>query len=119
MKVYKLYIIVLIFILFHSYPVRIWDIRAFVNGDRCAKILSGNQHNFEKNLLKCSWSPDGKRITCGSSDRFVNIWDVYTHKLLYKLPGHNGSVNEVVFHPNEPIILSCSSDRTMFIGEIE
>ena len=28
----------------------------------------------------------------------VYIWDTSTRKLLYKLPGHSGSVNEVVFH---------------------
>jgi hypothetical protein len=27
-------------------------------------------------------------------------------------------VNEVVFHPKEPIIGSCSNDRTLFLGEL-
>lgn len=36
----------------------------------------------------------------------------------YALPGHKGSVNEVVFHPKEPIIGSCSNDRTIFLGEL-
>jgi Prp8 binding protein len=38
--------------------------------------------------------------------------------MLYKLPGHNGSVNDVQFHPNEPIVGSASSDRTLFLGEL-
>lgn len=38
--------------------------------------------------------------------------------MLYALPGHKGSVNEVVFHPKEPIIGSCSNDRTLFLGEL-
>ncbi len=29
----------------------------------------------------------------------VNVWDTATRKLLYKLPGHTGSVNEVVYNP--------------------
>lgn len=29
----------------------------------------------------------------------VYIWDTHTRALMYKLPGHAGSVNEVVFHP--------------------
>lgn len=29
----------------------------------------------------------------------VYIWDVHSAQLQYKLPGHHGSVNEVVFHP--------------------
>lgn len=99
--------------------VRIWDIRPFAPQERCVKIIQGNQHTFEKNLLKCTWSPDGSKITAGSGDRFVYIWDTTTRRILYKLPGHAGSVNEVCFHPKEPIVLSCSSDKQIFLGEIE
>ena len=51
------------------------------------------QHNYEKNLLKCSWSPDGSKVAAGSSDRAVYVWDTTSRNLLYKLPGHGGSVN--------------------------
>lgn len=58
------------------------------------------------------------QVTCGSSDRYVYVWDVASRKILYKLPGHNGSVNEVVFHPDEPILCSASSDRQLYLGEL-
>ncbi|KAM3320490.1 hypothetical protein P3S67_007690 [Capsicum chacoense] len=74
--------------------------------------------NFEKSLLKCSWSPDGSKVTAGGSDRMVYVWDTTSRRILYKLPGHTGSVNECVFHPNEPIIGSCSSDKQIYLGEI-
>ena len=48
----------------------------------------------------------------------VNIWDAASRKLLYKLPGHNGSVNDATFHPTEPIIASASSDKNLFLGEL-
>jgi Prp8 binding protein len=98
--------------------VRIWDIRPYVPFQRCVKIFQGVQHNFEKNLLKCSWSPDGSKVSAGSADRFVYVWDTTTRNLLYKLPGHHGSVNEVDFHPTEPIIASGSSDKNIFLGEL-
>jgi Prp8 binding protein len=41
-----------------------------------------------------------------------------TREVQYALPGHKGSVNEVVFHPKEPIVGSCSNDRTLFLGEL-
>jgi hypothetical protein len=41
-----------------------------------------------------------------------------TCEVQYALPGHKGSVNEVVFHPKEPIVGSCSNDRTIFLGEL-
>ena len=56
-----------------------------------------------QNLLRCSWSPDGTKVSAGSADRFVYIWDTTSRRIVYKLPGHNGSVNDVVFHPKEPI----------------
>eukprot|EP01132_Coremiostelium_polycephalum_P006084 gene6084-7581_t len=99
--------------------LRIWDIRPFAPTNRCTKILQGAQHNFEKNLLKCAWSPEGSMVAAGSSDRLVYVWESSSKKILYKLPGHNGSVNEVSFHPTEPIIASCSSDKTIYLGEIK
>ncbi|BES98472.1 WD domain, G-beta repeat [Nesidiocoris tenuis] len=99
--------------------LRIWDVRPYAPPERCVKILSGHQHNFEKNLLRCTWSPDGSKVSAGSGDRFVYIWDTTTRRILYKLPGHNGSVNDVQFHPTEPIIASASSDKTLYLGEIE
>ncbi|XP_055694930.1 U5 small nuclear ribonucleoprotein 40 kDa protein [Lutzomyia longipalpis] len=99
--------------------LRIWDIRPYAPTERCVKIFSGHQHNFEKNLLRCAWSKDGTLVSCGSADRFVYIWDTTTRQIKYKLPGHNGSVNDVDFHPEEPIVVSASSDKTLYVGEIE
>lgn len=99
--------------------VRIWDIRPYVEGHRNIKIFQGVQHNFEKTLLKCSWSADGTKVSAGSADRFVYVWDTATTRILYKLPGHRGTVNEVDFHPKEPIIGSASSDTTIYLGEIK
>ena len=33
----------------------------------------------------------------------VYVWNYDTQQLVYRLPGHKGSVNEVDFHPLEPI----------------
>jgi WD40 repeat protein len=59
---------------------------------------------LEKNLIRASWDPKGEKIAAGSGDRSVVVWDFRTGKLLYKLPGHKGTVNDVRFSPNnEPI----------------
>jgi len=99
--------------------LRVWDIRPFVKTERCVKIITGHKHNFEKNLLHCSWSPDGAMVAAGSADRFVYIWDTTSRQILYKLPGHLGSVNDVQFHQLEPIILSAGSDKQIYLGEFE
>nr|ADI46905.1 WDR57m [Volvox carteri f. nagariensis] len=98
--------------------LREWDVRPYAPQSRCTKVFTGHVHNFEKNLLRCDYSPDGSKVACGSTDRMVYIWDAYTRKVLYALPGHTGSVNEVIFHPQELIIGSASSDTTIFLGEL-
>lgn len=97
-----------------------WDISSKPSNpmDRHEKTFLGHQHNFEKNLLRCSWSPNGSMITAGSADRNVYVWSYKSGNILYKLPGHRGTVNEIVFSPREPLILSCSSDKQMYLGEI-
>jgi Prp8 binding protein len=122
-----------------------WDVRPFAAGnDRCMLSYAGVHHGAEKSLLKCSWSPDSEHVTCGSADRIVHIWDStsglflflffvifklkiflphlspipHTGKQLYYLPGHKGSVNEVIYHQKEPIIVSCGSDKNIYIGEL-
>jgi len=98
--------------------LQIADVRPYVSGNRCLKIFPGVVHGVEQNLLKCAWSPDGSKISAGSSDRFVTVWDTASRGILYKLPGHTGTVNEVDFHPVEPIIASCSADKKIYLGEI-
>ena len=60
-----------------------------------------------QNMLRVAWAPDGSKVAAGSGDRFVYVWDTTTRRILYKLPGHAGSVNEVDFHPFEPISELC------------
>jgi Prp8 binding protein len=98
--------------------VRIWDVRAYVSGSRQTALLEGVQHDFQKQLLRCAWSNDGTRAAAASADRFVYIWDASTGRTLYKLPGHTGCVNDVDFHPTEPIIASGANDKTIYMGEI-
>lgn len=64
--------------------LRVWDVRPFAPADRCVKVLTGHAHNFEKALLRCSWSSDGKRVSAGSADRNAYVWVAETGNLEYK-----------------------------------
>jgi len=100
----------------------IWDVRPFSpSPNRIHRVLQGAPAGFENTLLKGAWSRDdgGKRAALGGADRTVCIWEVDSGKILYKLPGHKGTVTSVDFHPKEPIILTGSKDGTMLLGEIE
>jgi Prp8 binding protein len=103
--------------------VRIWDIRPYFdasNGQsRCVKLFIGAIHNMDKNLLRAAWSGDGSYVAAGAADKCVYVWDVTSRQIKYRLPGHNGSVNDVDFHPTEPILASGAGDRRVFLGELE
>ena len=96
-----------------------WDVRPFVaGGERFIKALAGHLHTFEQDLLRCGWSSDNRRVAAGSGDGTACVWDLHTAELQYKLPGHKGSVAEVVFHPTEPVIASAGADGAIYLGEI-
>lgn len=100
--------------------LRCWDVRPFIleGSSRQVAGFDGVHHGAEKNLLKCAWSPDQEMISCGSADRVVHIWDASNARPLYLLGGHKGSVNDVIFHPTQPIVASCGSDKTIYLGEL-
>lgn len=103
----------------HDSTVRTWDVRPFAPADRRIQTYDGAPTGQERNLLKASWDLKGERIAAGSGDQSVAIWETRTGKLLNKLPGHKGAVNDVRFHPlGEPLLLSASSDRTLMVGEL-
>jgi Prp8 binding protein len=85
----------------HDSTVRTWDIRPFAPTNRQIKTYDGAPVGLEKNLIRASWDPKGERIAAGSGDRSVVVWEAKTGKLLYKLPGHKGTVNDVRFSPSE------------------
>ncbi|KAF8885740.1 WD40-repeat-containing domain protein [Infundibulicybe gibba] len=100
----------------------IHDIRPFSpSPSRVHRVLQGAPAGFENTLLRGAWSRDdgGQRVAVGGADRMVCIWDVESGRILYKLPGHKGTVTAVDFHPKEPIILTGSKDGTMILGEIQ
>lgn len=120
----------------HDSTVRTWDIRPFAPANRAIKTYDGAPAGFEMNLIRASWSPKGDRICAGAGDRTVVVWDTRSAKLLYKLPGHKGTVNDVRFSPTEEpiskcqglnflpamltntVVVSASSDHNLMLGEL-
>ncbi len=78
-----------------------WDIRPFAPTERHIRTFDGAPFGMEQNLIRGSWDKDGKKIAVGSGDGTVVIWASDTGKLLYKLPGHKGTVNCAEFTPGE------------------
>ncbi|KAJ2613619.1 hypothetical protein EV177_002462 [Coemansia sp. RSA 1804] len=99
--------------------VRLWDLRPYCRtANRCERVFTGAPHGFEKNLIRPAFNCDESMAASGSVDRTLTVWNMRTGEIKYKLPGHKGCVTQVDFHPKEPIVLSGSTDKTMFLGEI-
>jgi Prp8 binding protein len=85
---------------------RTWDIRPFAPAERHIRTFDGAPLGIEKNLITGSWDADGKKIAVGAGDGTVVIWGSDSGKLLYKLPGHKGTVNSAEFAPGDAPISS-------------
>ncbi|KAJ7919459.1 WD40-repeat-containing domain protein [Mycena leptocephala] len=100
----------------------IHDVRPFSpSPSRIHRVLVGAPAGFESTLTRGGWSRDdgGSRVAVGGADRMVCVWDVESGRVVYKLPGHKGTVTGVDWSPKEPIILTGSKDGTMLLGELE
>lgn len=64
----------------------------------------------KKFVLSVSFSPDGKRLACGSMDGTVSIFDVQRAKFLHHLPGHHMPVRTLAFSPTDPRVLFTGCD---------
>lgn len=119
----------------HDNTLRTWDIRPFAPTDRQVKVFDGAQAGLEKNLIRACWDAEGKRVAAGGGDGTVTVWSNDSGKMLHKLPGHKGVVNDVRISPDGSMseassssmqrafadpatVLSASTDRNMLLGEL-
>lgn len=102
----------------------IWDIAPFcASGDRLIRRvphgIPAGESISDRSLLRATWSPDGKYFSGGSasgSDFVVCVWDRRGNPFV-ALPGHEGVVIDLAFHPTEPSVLaSCGMDNKVFVG---
>lgn len=81
--------------------VRTWDIRPFAPTERHLRTFDGAPAGMEKNLIRASWDSTGKKIAAGAGDGTAVVWNNESGKILYKLPGHKGTVNCAELSPGK------------------
>ncbi|KAI7108331.1 hypothetical protein KC352_g36603, partial [Hortaea werneckii] len=102
----------------HDGTARTWDIRPFAPENRLINTFDGAQVGLEKNLIRACWDSEGRKVAAGGGDGTVTVWEAKSGKMLHKLPGHKGTVNDVRISPEGGMVVSGSTDRTMLLGEL-
>nr|OQO27375.1 hypothetical protein B0A51_05267 [Rachicladosporium sp. CCFEE 5018] len=102
----------------HDNTARTWDIRPFAPPDRAVRVFDGAQSGVERNLIRACWDSEGTRVAAGGGDGTATVWNASSGKILQKLPGHKGTVNDVRISPDGTLILTASTDRRMLLGEL-
>ncbi len=64
-------------------------------------------------IWSIDYAPERNKITAGSYDYTIKVWDVATQELELTLEGHEKSTLPVAFSPDEKYIVSGSLDRTV------
>lgn len=77
-------------------------------------------HAHDGDVLCVAFSADGKRLASGGKDRTIIVWDARTGERLFTLPGHDGAITSVAFHPQDNRRLaSAGTDKLVKLWDLD
>lgn len=89
--------------------------------DRELAVIPNGEAEREVVPPRIAFSGNGRYMMAGSTDKILRIWDIENPQeplLKADLPGHQGSVTGVDFHPTELLMASGSTDGTVLVEEL-
>ena len=86
--------------------ITIWD------AQRKSLFTEIKENSQGKEVRTISFSPDGKYLISGGFDNKIKIYDILNNFNLAGELEHNDKVVSVRWHPDLPIIVSTSADKT-------
>ncbi|KAG8701958.1 hypothetical protein FRC09_005033 [Ceratobasidium sp. 395] len=98
--------------------IRIWDVADRDEVDLASQ--SNTSKSYSGWINSVVFSPDGRSVVSGSSNKTVRIWDAETGKLVRDpLRGHTDAVLAVAISSNGRWITSGSVDKTVLIWDVD
>jgi WD40 repeat protein/serine/threonine protein kinase len=73
--------------------------------------------DFGASALCVVFSPDGRRVACGSGDHLVRVWEVESGQLVQMFKGHEDDVISLAFSPVGDLLASGGSDAIIRIWD--
>jgi hypothetical protein len=83
--------------------IRIWDLQ---KGKEIAALALQQQIPYL--ITSLAFSPDGRLLVSGDSNRAVRLWEVATGQEVFTLQGHSREIAAVAFSPNGRLVASGS-----------
>jgi WD40 repeat protein len=93
-----------------------YSIYRFVALDSGTEFRPSERHSGRVHCL--AFSPDGRRVLAGCSDRLLRLWDLESDEPPQTLAGHSASVLAVAFSLDGQRALSGSSDRSVRLWDL-
>ncbi|KAK4746816.1 hypothetical protein SAY87_025853 [Trapa incisa] len=87
-----------------------WQLIATLQIPRLEGSKPADKSSGKKFVLSVAWSPDGRRLACGSVDGTISIFDIARAKFMHHLEGHFMPVRSLAYSPIEPRLLFSGSD---------
>ncbi|AEW93697.1 MULTISPECIES: caspase, EACC1-associated type [Streptomycetaceae] len=101
--------------------IQLWSVAALASASsdsessaRPVRILTGHQQA----VTSVAFSPDSKRLTSGSKDKTVRVWDAATGNVLSNFTGNNGAVNSVAFGHDGKTLAAGGQDKGVRLWQL-